>query len=60
MESLYGRINGPYIVEFLPRPLKSIGYTEIKKVNHGNLRDDRPTHGRVGRAIGIYLLRVDE
>jgi hypothetical protein len=26
-----------------------------KKENHGDLRADRPTHGRGGRAIGIYL-----
>jgi hypothetical protein len=26
------------------------GYTTAKKVNHGNLRDDRPSHGRDVRA----------
>ncbi|EHC05426.1 hypothetical protein Sbal625DRAFT_2689 [Shewanella baltica OS625] len=26
------------------------GYTSAKKVSHGDLRDDRPPHGRGGRA----------
>ncbi|AVV83016.1 hypothetical protein SPWS13_1207 [Shewanella putrefaciens] len=27
-------------------PFKSIGYANAKKVNHSDLRDDRPPHGR--------------
>ncbi|WP_263265656.1 hypothetical protein [Shewanella sp. SM74] len=29
---------------------KSTDYTNAKKVSHGDLRDDRPPHGRGGRA----------
>jgi hypothetical protein len=36
-------------------PLNADDYINANEVNHGNLRDDRPTHGRVGRAIGTYL-----
>jgi hypothetical protein len=30
--------------------LKLTGYTNAKKVRHGDWRDDRPPHGRGGRA----------
>ena len=29
---------------------KSIGYANVRKVSYGDLRDDRPPHGRGGRA----------
>ena len=29
---------------------KSTGYAKAKTVSHGDLRDDRPPHGRGGRA----------
>lgn len=36
----------PPSVKFVFYAFKLIGYTEAKKVNHGNLRDDRSSHGR--------------
>ena len=36
----------------LPNPA---GDSNTVKANHEYLRDDRPSHGWVGRAIGIYL-----
>ena len=30
--------------------LKQTGYTDVKQVIHGDWRDDRPPHGRGGRA----------
>jgi hypothetical protein len=32
------------------KAFKSTDYTNAKKVSHGDLRDDRPPHGRGGRA----------
>ncbi|WP_445947144.1 hypothetical protein [Shewanella sp.] len=32
-------------------PFESKGYTNAKKVNRGNLREDRPSHGRDVRAL---------
>ena len=34
----------------LRNAFKSTGYANAKKVSHGDLRDDRPPHGRGGRA----------
>jgi hypothetical protein len=44
----FGLITGD-IARLLKIGLKSFkanGHTKTKKVNHGDLRDDRPTHGR--------------
>lgn len=35
--------------------LKPTGSEYAGKVGHGNLRVDRPPHGRGGRATGMYL-----
>ncbi|WP_083820766.1 hypothetical protein [Shewanella sp. HN-41] len=44
----------------LCKALKSTGYANASKVSHGDWRDDRPPHGRGGRASQEDLLRVVE
>jgi lysozyme len=50
--------NEPPNVKFLRTLFKSTGDSNAKKVNHGNLRDDRPSHGRDVRLL--FKLRVTD
>jgi hypothetical protein len=46
----FNKFNETPIVKFRVALLNQQVTIQTKKVNHGDLRADRPTHGRVGRA----------